>query len=251
MFPLLSRLNAQSRKQAALKKVQRAESKKRLRETVSLGNDTPEMVSAKMSKTYQLYLNAKDGDGIEFVQKKFINSKHGKVGDFLLKRIMTTHAKDKRRREQMKSRGQGMNLVDASQGRITPQVVGDGMMLVLPPAENLVNVVGDGIVEGPALGLPAEIPQGNDSVHRGEIHLENLLISLMAEEQGVVDRATKKGIGPPEDILASQDEESVCRKSMQTLLPKQWLIDEVINFFLKHCLARRDETLCKKEPGRR
>jgi hypothetical protein len=32
--------------------VQRAESKKRLREMVSLGDDTPEMVSAKMSKTY-------------------------------------------------------------------------------------------------------------------------------------------------------------------------------------------------------
>jgi hypothetical protein len=36
---------------------------------VSLSNDTPEMVSAKMSKTYLLYLNAKDGDAIEFVQK--------------------------------------------------------------------------------------------------------------------------------------------------------------------------------------
>jgi hypothetical protein len=173
------------------------------------------------------------------------------VGDFLLKKIMTTHAKDKRRREQMKSRGQGMNLVNALQGTITSQVVGDGMMPALPPTENLVNVVGDGIVEGLALGLPAEIPQGNDSIQQGEIHLENLLISLMAEEQGVVDRATKKGIGLPEDILASQDEESVHRKSMQTLLPKQWLINETINFFLKHCLARRDKKLCKKEPGRR
>ncbi len=67
------------------------------------------------------------------------------------------------------------------------------MMLALPPAENLVNVVGDGIVKGLALGLPSEIPHGNDSVQQGEIHLENLLIFLMAEEQGVVDWATKKG----------------------------------------------------------
>ncbi len=120
---------------------------------VSLGNDTPEMVSAKMLKTYQLYLNAKDGDAIEFGKKKFIKGKHGKVGDFLLKKIMTTYVKDKRRRERMKSRGQGMNLVDASQERITLQVVGDGMMPALLPAENLVNVVGDGIVEGrPACG---------------------------------------------------------------------------------------------------
>jgi hypothetical protein len=173
------------------------------------------------------------------------------VGDFLLKKIMTTHVKDKRRRKRMKSRGQGMNLVDASQERITSQVVRDGMMPALPPVENLVNVVGDGIVEGPALGLPVEIPQGNNSVQQGEIHLENLLISLTAEEQGVVDRATKKGIGLPGEILASQNKETVHRKSMQTLLPKQWLINKVINFFLKHCLTRRDKKLCKKEPGRR
>ncbi len=142
MIASIIQLNAQSRKQAALKKVQRAESKKWLRKTVSLSNDTPEMVSPKMLKTYQLYLNAKDGDAIEFGQKKFIKGKHTKVGDFLLKKIMTTHAKDKRRRERMKSRGQGMNLVDASQERITPQVVGDGMMPALLPAESLVNVVG-------------------------------------------------------------------------------------------------------------
>ncbi len=91
----------------------------------------------------------------------------------------------------MKSRVQGMNLVDALQERIRLQVVGDCMMPALPPAENLVNVVGDGIVEGPALGLPTEISQGDNSVQQGEIHLENLLISLMAEEQGVVDQATK------------------------------------------------------------
>ncbi len=151
----------------------------------------------------------------------------------------------------MKSRGQGMNLVDALQERITSQVVGGGMMPALPPTENLVNVVGDGIVGGAALGLPAEIPQGNDSVQQGGIHLENLLISLMAEEQGVVDWATKKGIGLPGDILARQNKESVCCKSMQTLLPKQWLINEVINFFLKHCLMRHNKKLCKKEPGRR
>ena len=144
-----------------------------------------------------------------------------------------------------------MNLVDALQERITSQVVGDGMMPALPPAENLVNVVGDGIVEGPALGLPAEIPQANDSVQQGKIHLENLLISLTAEEQGVVNWATKKGVGLPGEILASQNKETVHRKSMQTLLPKQWLINKVINFFLKHCLTRRDKKLCKKEPGRR
>ncbi len=51
-------LNAQSRKQAVLKKVQRAESKMRLHKMVSLSNDKPKMVSAKMLKTYQLYIHA-------------------------------------------------------------------------------------------------------------------------------------------------------------------------------------------------
>ncbi len=75
----------------------------------------------------------------------------------------------------MKSRGQGMNLVDALQERITSQVVEDGMMPALLPAENLVNVVGDGIVEGPALGLPAEIPQGNNSIQqRGNTFRESV-----------------------------------------------------------------------------
>ena len=103
-----------------------------------------------------------------------------------------------------------MNLVDALQGSIMSQVVGKGMMPALPPGENLVNVVGDDIVEGLVISLPVEIPQGNNYVQRGELHLENLLISLMAEEQCVDNRATKKGLGMPEEILASQDHDSVC-----------------------------------------
>jgi sentrin-specific protease 1 len=38
---------------------------------------------------------------------------------------------------------------------------------------------------------------------------------------------------------------------MRTLRPRQWLNDEVINYFLKNCLARRDEMLCARETGRR
>ncbi len=64
----------------------------------------------------------------------------------------------------MRSTGQGMNLVDALQGSIMSQVVGEGMMPALPPGENLVNVVGDDIVEGLVISLPVEIPQGNDYV---------------------------------------------------------------------------------------
>ncbi len=67
----------------------------------------------------------------------------------------------------------------------------------------------------------------------------------------MVNWTAKKGIGLPKEILASQDKESIRHKNMQTLLLKQWLNDEVINFFLKHCLARHDKKPCKKEPGRR
>ncbi len=80
--------------------------KKRLLEKVSLGNDTLEIASAKMSKTYQHYIKAKDGNVIKFNQKKFVKGKHGKVGDFLLKKIIQIHVKDKRRRERMKMRAQ-------------------------------------------------------------------------------------------------------------------------------------------------
>jgi hypothetical protein len=165
---------------------------------------------------------------------------------------MTTHAKDKTRKEQLKSRGQGMNLVDVLQQRITFHVVGDGTIvkepalgspaekLVIivgdgtiieepalePPMENLVNVVGDGIVEELALGPPMKIlasQGGDDSVQQGKINLKNLWSSLTAEEQGVVNRATEKGIGPPEEILASKDKESIQRGSMQTLLHRRSL----------------------------
>ncbi len=77
-----------------------------------------------------------------------------------------------------------------------------------------------------------------------------LMRPLTAEERSVVIEATE-GVGPPAEILASQDADSVQRGSMQTLRPGQWLNDEVINYFLKNCLARRDEMLCAKEPGRR
>jgi hypothetical protein len=77
-----------------------------------------------------------------------------------------------------------------------------------------------------------------------------LMRPLTSEERDVVIGATR-GIGPPGEILASQDADSVQRGSMQTLRPGQWLNDEVINYFLKNCLAKRDEMLCAKEPGRR
>ncbi len=77
-----------------------------------------------------------------------------------------------------------------------------------------------------------------------------LMRPLTSDERAVVIGATR-GIGPPGEILASHEADSVQRGSMQTLRPGQWLNDEVINYFLKNCLARRDEALCSRETGRR
>jgi sentrin-specific protease 1 len=84
-----------------------------------------------------------------------------------------------------------------------------------------------------------------------------LMQPLMAKERSVVVGATKS-IGLPSEILVRASSashkgrgDSVQRESMQILHPGKWLNDEVINYFLKNCLARRDEKLCTNEPGRR
>jgi hypothetical protein len=77
-----------------------------------------------------------------------------------------------------------------------------------------------------------------------------LLRPLTPEETQIVKNAIY-GIGPKDDILASQDADSVQRESMHRLQPGQWLNDEVINYFLKNCLAKRDEKLCAKQAGRK
>jgi sentrin-specific protease 1 len=77
-----------------------------------------------------------------------------------------------------------------------------------------------------------------------------LMRPLTDEEQHIVDSAIH-GIGPVAEILVRQDADSVQRGSMQTLQPNTWLNDEIINYFLKNCLAKRDEKLCAKQPGRK
>eukprot|EP00986_Skeletonema_menzelii_P001411 scaffold376_cov137-Skeletonema_menzelii.AAC.8 len=77
-----------------------------------------------------------------------------------------------------------------------------------------------------------------------------LLRPLTPDEAQIVKMALY-GHGPKSQVLASQGADSVQRDSMQTLQPGQWLNDEVINYFLKNCLAKRDEMLCAKQPGRK
>ena len=64
----------------------------------------------------------------------------------------------------------------------------------------------------------------------------------------LVNNAVRR-VGRVGEILAKQGSDSVQRESMQTLRQGTWLNDEVINYFLKNCLARRDEKLCASQPG--
>ena len=79
-----------------------------------------------------------------------------------------------------------------------------------------------------------------------------LFRSLNPQEQTVVHEAMKEGIDS-EILVTSFDGggDSVQRGSMRTLCPGKWLNDEIINYFLKNCLKRRDAKFCAKEPGRR
>ncbi|KAL7464070.1 hypothetical protein ACHAXS_005764 [Conticribra weissflogii] len=58
-------------------------------------------------------------------------------------------------------------------------------------------------------------------------------------------------LGPPNNVLASLNVNSVERASMQTLQLGRWINNEIVNSFLKNCLAKRDKLLCAKQPGRK
>ena len=90
----------------------------------------------------------------------------------------------------------------------------------------------------------------SQSMNRKQCTSDMLMRPLTHEEQMVVIDATQEK-GPPADIIASHDCDSVKRGSMQTLRPGYWLNDEVINYFHKNCLAERDKKMCAREPGRR
>lgn len=78
----------------------------------------------------------------------------------------------------------------------------------------------------------------------------SLFRRLTTAESSIV-REALYGIGPPNEILASQDADSVQRASMQRLQPGEWLNDIIVNYYLKNCLAKRDEKLCAAQPGRK
>lgn len=78
---------------------------------------------------------------------------------------------------------------------------------------------------------------------------KNALRPLTEKEQHIVQTAIF-GYGPPNEILATSDTDTVQRESMWRLKPGQWLNDEVIHYFLL-CLSRRDQQMCQKDSSRK
>uniref|UniRef100_A0A7S0IT36 Ubiquitin-like protease family profile domain-containing protein n=1 Tax=Calcidiscus leptoporus TaxID=127549 RepID=A0A7S0IT36_9EUKA len=72
--------------------------------------------------------------------------------------------------------------------------------------------------------------------------------SLSAEAEERVASALRSG--NPAERLADFRNIPVCRKDMATLLPRQWLNDEVINYFLKLLEARAETDLVDTSAGR-
>ena len=59
------------------------------------------------------------------------------------------------------------------------------------------------------------------------------------------------GNGPPNEELAKDNHDIVKRQSMRRLEDGVWLNDEVVNYYLKSILRKRDEMLCRVQNGRR
>ena len=96
----------------------------------------------------------------------------------------------------------------------------------------------------------SEVQPPDDTSSEPIVLAECQVRQFTTDEQDIVTRAIY-GVGPPDAILACHQKDSVQRSSMQTLAPGIWLNDEIINYFLKICLAALDEKLCMEQPTRR
>ena len=77
----------------------------------------------------------------------------------------------------------------------------------------------------------------------------SLLRPLTEHELNIVNEAIY-GVGPPGEVLASSDTDSVQRQSLHRLQDGQWINDETIHYFYQ-MLANRDKELCDTEPNRK
>ncbi|KAL7490585.1 hypothetical protein ACHAWT_000151, partial [Skeletonema menzelii] len=68
--------------------------------------------------------------------------------------------------------------------------------------------------------------------------------NLDLAQQGIVNSAIN-GSGPSYEVLTSSDDgaDQMKREAMETLQSGEWLNDEVVNYFLKNCLRKRDQKM--------
>lgn len=84
-----------------------------------------------------------------------------------------------------------------------------------------------------------------------EHRLNNLLLPLSFEDRRLV-RRNMFGQGDSAEIVARNGNgDSVQRGSLQTLQPGEELNDEIVNYYLKTCLAARDMELCGLDTSRK
>lgn len=97
----------------------------------------------------------------------------------------------------------------------------------------------------------ARLEEEREAGERARLLAASMLRDLSPSEQASVNNAIN-GVGlDSEEEIVRQGGDSVKRSSMETLQPGQWLNDEVINYYLKNCLASRDRKICSEQPGRK
>ena len=88
--------------------------------------------------------------------------------------------------------------------------------------------------------------------HTADARTNNVIVPLLlSKEQLSIANDAICGEGMPDDKVAVSGPNKVTRSSMQTLKPKQWLNDEVINYYIKICLAERDKNICSSTGRKR
>ena len=93
--------------------------------------------------------------------------------------------------------------------------------------------------------------QPPDDASLGPIVLTEYQVRQFTPDERKIVAQAIYGIGPSDEILAEHKNDTVKRGSMKTLAPGIWLNDEIINYFVKNCLAALDEKLCTEQPNRR
>ena len=96
----------------------------------------------------------------------------------------------------------------------------------------------------------ARLEEEREAEERARLLAASMLRDLSPSEQASVNNAVN-GVGSDSEEIVRQGGDSVKRLSMKTLKPGQWLNDEVINYYLKNCLASRDRKICNEQPGRK